>query len=225
MSLAVVTGQHGAAFPGTSGTSQALTLTNPVGAGNAVVIFGGAELGNTLTITDDKGNTWPAAVRVVSDTPNDFTAASFLLGNISNGPKTFTVHSSGPSAFGCAIWVAEIGGALAASNPIDGENGQLQNSVGTGAGAITSGSFSPTTAALVIGWTTVTDASIAISSFTGFTALDNIATVGLDEWLVLGAAGSTAAQFTAGTAGGSWITLAMGIQPSATDVLMPQIWL
>lgn len=196
--------QHGY-DPATAGF---VTLTNPVGSGNAVEAFVFGPLPATVTLTDDKGNTY-TPLDTVSDTPNGVFGRSYRLGNITNGPKTFT-----PSATVLLHIVESTAAAL--SDPVDGHAGQLQTSVGTGAGAITSGSFSPTTAATVIGATFNTLTAALASAFTGFTLLDSDNTnVTYDEFLILGAPGASPTQFTAGTAGGNWITLGMGIKPPA----------
>lgn len=196
-------------------TLGSVTLTNPVGTGNTIEVSIFGPLPSTVTITDDKGNSYPA-VDTIIDTPDGVFGKSFLLGNITNGPKTFTPSAS------ILLFIVEISGASAVSNPVDGHAGQTQTSVGTGAGAITSGSFSPTTAALVVGATFNASTVALASAFTGFTALDsdNI-NVTYDEFLVLGAPGATAGQFTATLAGGNWITLGMGVKPTGAGTVSP----
>lgn len=202
MSLSVV--QHSTSNTGT------VTLTNPVGSGNTVVAFLYNTTG-TLTFTDDKVNTY-TNIDTVVDTPDGIQGKSFLLGNITNGPRIFS------GVLNTIIFIIEIGGALAASNSLDGHAGQLQNTVGTGSGAVTSGSFTTTTAALVVGSTFSVTLASTISPFTGFTTLDNdVIDAAQSEFLILGAPGSTAVQFTAGTAGSNWITLGMGVKPTAGD--------
>lgn len=196
-----------------------VTLTNPVGSGNAVVAFAFGPLPSTVTLTDDKGNTY-SVVDTEPDTPNGVFGKSFLLGNITNGPKTFSPSAS------VLLFIVEVT-AAALSNPVDGHSPNLQTSVGTGAGAITSGSFAPTTAAAVVGATFNTLTAAQATPFTGFTPEDSDNTnISYDEFEILGSAGTTAVQFTAGAAGGTWITLGVGIKPASggTQTLTPSLF-
>jgi hypothetical protein len=120
-----------------------VAVTNPIASGNlycGAVIYNSTETLNS--ITDDKSNTYNIK-NTTTQTTDLVKISNFVLGNITNGPKTITFHFS--AATDSAAVVAEFSGGLAASDPSDGSTGQQQTNVAAGANNVTTGTFVPTT--------------------------------------------------------------------------------
>lgn len=127
------------------GSAGAVTSTaatgSAIGNGNVVcgVVFWHNTSGTLTSITDDKGNTYTIVDKIQDAGGGNFFNASFYLTNITNGPSTITANLNS-STTGAQITWDEYSG-LSSGASLDGHNGQSQNSPGTGADAISSGSF------------------------------------------------------------------------------------
>jgi hypothetical protein len=87
---------------GGSATTISVTLPNPVGAGNLVVVFcgcfGATNTATTLSVSDDKGNTYTQKNPIAF--ANTYPVASFFAENVTNGPKTFTMNQAAGAGSG-----------------------------------------------------------------------------------------------------------------------------
>lgn len=195
--------------------SASVTLTNPVGAGNMVVISLGA-VGllstDTVTFTDNLSNTYTVtfATPIVNTTAGYGVAAAYLS-NIPSGPITFTATISNARTF--LSVVADEWSGITPTSPLDVAGaGQAQNAAGTGTDAITSGSITTVTNGdLIYGF------SVSINSFglfvgTGFTLHQNVASTFYTEGLLQTTAGLVAATFTSGNATDNNITYVLAFK-------------
>src|SRR5260221_6993432 len=123
---------------GLDGNNYMIPLPDP-GAGNCIVLGLSFLVGNTPTITDNNGNTWPAAS--VSAGALDTKAAIFVLKNANPGNFTVTVAFAAPlrpfqytaSCFNNVDTVSPVNGTSATAD------------VHASSGSLTTGSFTPTT--------------------------------------------------------------------------------
>jgi hypothetical protein len=136
------------AWPGqsTAGDPQSLTetLTMPgsVTAGNSIVVFAVTfnlgQTGHTITITDNQGNTWPAASRSIDDLTENLSWFVFCLPRLgSSGSYTITGHYDlleYQSLFMMEISNLDV-------SPVIATNAQIQNPTNTTADQLTPGSL------------------------------------------------------------------------------------
>jgi len=189
----------------TAGTTSSLSaaFSSAVGSGSAVVgvatwdSLGGVTLS---AVTDDKGNSY-RIVDTFNDTTNNQAAASFVLGNIANAPKTITAKFSVATQY-VTIIVDEYSGIVAAADPRDGNAVQSQTSVATTADAITSGSITTSkNGDLIWGAAVNISGSQAPVAGAGFTQLESDAVTSTapttTEQRSQTAAGAVAATFSA----------------------------
>ncbi len=220
MAIAYVQGnvhQNGA----TSSTTVAVTLTNPIGAGNMVCVsIGWAGVQAFTGVTDDKGNTYTVA-DVQSVAGNYSWATAYCL-NITNGARTITATISSTTGF-ASILVDEFSG-VAASAAIDGHQIQAQVSLAPGTDAVASALIGATfplasvNGDLVYGSTVNTNGAGNESAGTGFTQAQHIPGAFLTEYQVQSTAGYIRATATP-TANSSWLTTSMAFRapPVATN--------
>lgn len=217
-----------------SGSANSIAVTiSAVGNGNCVCGVFSCDNGNaitTLTVTDDKGNTYNVEARILDTTGNQQQYA-FSRTNITNGPVTITATMNGIVANTFrAIQVDEFSGASTASaDERDGaaHGGQFQATPGTGTDAISSGTFTTSTNEDLIwggcvGPSTSTLASNGTSFSTGTqdTTLYSIQT----EFRTQATAGSgTAATFTQAAAT-QRVTYMIAIKPAAGGAAPPNGW-
>jgi hypothetical protein len=198
-------------------TTIAVTLGATVSSGSAVFVVCGwaQDATKTVTVTDDKSNTY-TAVDKVSNGAAIVPLCTFYCLNVTNAPKTITATMSAAQTFGFMI-VDEFSG-VATSAALTAHNMQQQAAPGTGTDAITSGSITATSGNLLWGGAiTLTNGNISIG--TGFTLSGSLGTTVKTEWLTQGA--NTAATFTdSGT--GSSICGCMQFSPAGGDVLQSQ---
>ncbi len=203
MAIAFVqSGQH---QNGGSGlTTCAVTLTNPVGAGNMLCIsVGYAASGSTSllsSITDDKSNTYTILDFTADTTEQYFWHSNYIL-NITNGAQVITAHLPAAPVF-ASILVDEFSGVLTAA-AIDGHLISARQVVSAGANTITSGNITTTTNGDLI-YSAAVDIngnSTAWSAGTGFALRQNITGIFATESQVQGTAGAIAGKFgfTTGT--------------------------
>jgi hypothetical protein len=158
--------------------------------------------GATVSVSDDKGNTYNVEA-ISTDTTNNQKTTAFSLTNITNAPTVFTATLSAANAF-CSILVEEFSGvSSASSDERDGaaHGGQFQNSPGTGTDGITSGTFTTNTNGDLL-WGCCTDNVLSpalASNGTGFSTgtQDSVDYTKQSEFKTQPTAGSgTAATFT-----------------------------
>jgi hypothetical protein len=158
--------------------------------------------GATVSVSDDKGNTYNVET-ISTDTTNNQKTTAFSLTNITNAPTVFTATLSAANAF-CSILVEEFSGvSRASSDERDGaaHGGQFQNSPGTGTDGITSGTFTTNTNGDLL-WGCCTDNVLSpalASNGTGFSTgtQDSVDYTKQSEFKTQPTAGSgTAATFT-----------------------------
>lgn len=190
---------------GTASNGNVAVTISAVASGNAVCGVVSWDNGGGVTLSsvaDDKGNTYNVETTVL-DTTNGQKAAAFSRTNITNAPVTITATFSAGAGFR-SIAVDEFSGVSAAStDERDGttHGGQFQNSPGTGANGITSGTFTTATNGdLVWGGSVGSGGGVLASNGTGFSTGTQAS--GLDprvqtEYLTQSTAGAgTAATFT-----------------------------
>lgn len=134
------TGQQNSnvALESAGGNSYKLSLPNPTLANNCLVLgmTYAFSAGRTVTITDDKGNSWPGTPTV---TVNNGTMATslFVLPNVTAGTIQLTIVFDATTP-GVQFTISEFYN-VATVSPV---NGTTTNSASTGA-TVTAGSFTP----------------------------------------------------------------------------------
>jgi len=203
-----------------------LTFGSPVSSGSLVA--GGVCFDITIprtinSITDDKGNNYTP--ERVDDTGDNEAAASFFLGNITNGPTVITITFSGTTSAITAI-ADEYSGGFAATDPRDGatHQGNYQPTPGTGANAVTSGTAvtTATNGDLIYGVGFQTGAvGGTLNAGTSYTQRGHIAATtnvvaGESEDLVQGSAGSAQVTMT-NVAASATVCFIIAFKPAATQ--------
>jgi hypothetical protein len=184
-----------------SATTIAVTLGSAVGAGNTVCGVFSCNSASTVTIADDKGNSYPLQDNSVDGGVSQ-RVATFILQNITNGPQTITATASITTNF-LALAVQEYSGV---GVPIDGHTTNTQDSLAAGTDAVTSGLLTTTKSGdLIVGLTVSVNLGVVCTAGTGFTIRQSRSSSGANvgifiEDQIQAAAGSIAATFTnAGT--------------------------
>jgi len=123
---------------GIAGNNFKIPLPNSVGAGNALILGITYPSGNSPSITDNNGNTWPATAAVSADAGSGGNVSSiWVLPNANAGQTTITVSfASSVIPFN---YVASEFSNVAAVNPV---NGASANANGAGP-SLTTGAFTP----------------------------------------------------------------------------------
>lgn len=206
-----------------AGSSVSVTLSSAVGSGNTVlgtVSWGSTTLTNLTSVTDDKGNSYTIKDKV-ADATNVQSAAFFVLGNITNAPKTLTANFSGTLNF-LEVGAAEYSGAAAAADPSDGHIVSAVTAIGIGGGTASSGSLTTTVNGdLLVGLTVDTNNGAAPTAGSGFTVDLSSATVQVTtaiEHETQTTAGATSATFTS-PSGGRYIVSLIAIKPAGAAFL------
>jgi hypothetical protein len=143
-------------------TTVSATFAAPVASGGAVlgILLVGAGTAGTITITDDKGNTYAKPVDLTDATESDRMVMFYCL-NITNAPSTITVTSSISDQF--RLIIDEYTGLSA----FDTSNGTARaiGATVTSATATPTGSSDLAYGAVVVG----TAAAVAITAAGGYT--------------------------------------------------------
>jgi hypothetical protein len=202
MAIAYAAGSSGnSQGTGSNQTTQSVTVSTAVPAGAAVCIFVlwvGSD--TTCTISDGvSGNTYTA---VDDNTTGAYPIHTFYGLNIQNGPRTYTATIGAANTY-LTILVDTFTG-IATSGALDGHATNSQSPPGTGTDAITSGSFTTTTAGDLIWGVTMNSTGGNASTGTGFTTGQVFSGNENSEYKVAGAAGSYATTFTDATNGGTY---------------------
>lgn len=200
-----------------------VAVTNPIGSGNLYCGGVAHDSAQTLSsVTDDKSNTYNLST-TFTDTVNAIAVTAFWLGNITNGPKTITLHFS--AATNSLAVVSEFSGDLAASNPSDGSTGQFQTAIAAGANNQTSTAITTTTAgdlAFGVGVdsnnTALCTAGTSPNAYTSINTATNTTNVTSmrTEFFSQVAAGSIAATFGPGANGDDGVTIIVAFKPAVT---------
>jgi hypothetical protein len=231
MAFSFLTSQSGHTF-GASGNTVATTVTAlPAGTAGLMLVqgsTGGAGSPGSWTVADNaSGNTYTNFANTGTSFAN-FWAAAFYFFNIGNSPTTFTASGLGASSTNGAIAIFSYSGAATAS-AVDGSHGQVQTGVGTGANAVTTGTFNCAIGDLLVSvWSNIngnanptagtTPVTFTIHG-TGFTSIgdeDGVATVG----------GTTAGHcdMTVGISSDvNWFTAGVAFKPSGIQTTQPLI--
>jgi len=127
---------------GISGNNYKIPLPNPVLAGDAVVLGITYPHGETITITDTLGQTWPAASITEDGGPGNYVTQIFVRCGSAGGSETITVGMSS-SSIPFEYTVSEFNN-IAQSGCVDGTVGGTNLAPG-GSALISPGSFTPGT--------------------------------------------------------------------------------
>lgn len=209
-------------FFGSAASFSPPAFSAPVGSGNCVM--GGVTFttvsATSIAVTDDKANTYNVGTFINTA---GLVQSDFWLCNITNGPTVLTVT---PNASG-GNWVVvadEFSGAKVATNPSDGEHGQIQVSPGTGTDGVTSGNITTTVNGdLIFGITFDTGGTTLSTVGTGYTqgtTYNAVITGVVSEYKTQGSAGAVAATYTQG-ANNPAATFVIAIQPPGGAAAVP----
>lgn len=190
-----------------SGTTISVTLTNTVGSGNAVMggfQFFAASL-PTISVTDDKSNTYTVPDTIAFTGAGSAWGCSFELANITNAPKTITVTFGASVSF--ARIIADEFSGVATASALDVHTGKDDANVLSGTDTISSGATAGAAASgdLVYGVMVAgTTMNTPPTAGTGYTLLETGGASPVDqmgsEWETLGASAAVTATFsTSGT--------------------------
>ncbi|MGZ4849799.1 MAG: beta strand repeat-containing protein, partial [Candidatus Bathyarchaeia archaeon] len=207
-------------------TNGAISATT-IAATGSVVGTGGCIAGavswgsNTIALSsviDDKGNSYTISDNF-ADASTSQCMATFVRGNITNGPSTLTATFGSSATFVQLSW-NEYSGVVALTDPRDGHTGQIQTSVtSTSADAITSGNITTTSNGDLIFAATMDDSGINPSAGTGFNlrvANNSGGNVSIAlEDLIQVTAGTANGTFTQASQPNPWITAVMALKPAA----------
>jgi hypothetical protein len=201
----------------TSTPTAAVTLASPVASGDAVIVtFCGTSAGaNTMSVTDDKSNTYTVQYQFGafpdSAASNYACAVAYAL-NVTNAPQTITATANVGLSF--LTIVADEFSGVKASGAVDGSAGQAVNNPGTGTDAVTSGSLTTAANGDLIYSFGVSINSSGFSNGTGFTARQSVTATFYTQSLIQASAGAVAGTFTAANANDSTIVYALALQPA-----------
>ncbi|HVX56456.1 MAG TPA: hypothetical protein VHA37_01880 [Candidatus Saccharimonadales bacterium] len=179
-------------------TSISASFASPVTSGNCVVLaVSTGATGQTFTVTDDKGNSY-TLLDHVTDSSNSQDLATFVLGNITNGPETITV-TYGSEAGTNILMLAEYGGVFAAANPVDKHKAAITASTKSpSSGAVTT-TVNGDNIVSFINCTSALAGGFILSAGSGFTKrLDHNTSGDIDMAL------QDMVQTTAGSVAGAW---------------------
>lgn len=192
---------------GGGASTATMTLSGAAASGSTIVGCYSWDNSTSVTITsvtDNASNTYNLETKLL-DTTDGQNFQCFSLSNINNGPTIITVHLSASVGGQSGLIEAWTGAAAVAdARSTGGHGGQYQGSVGTGANAVSSGSFTPAdNGCLIWGATGNTQATGATDTAgTGFAiGTHNAGTTGstaslTTEFQTQGTAASIAATFT-----------------------------
>lgn len=207
-------------------TTLAVSLGAAVSSGSLVIITitWGAVTSPTPTVTDDKSNSYHLVPASQYSSNFNQGVAVYYLGNVTNGPTTFTatLHSSNQNG----IIVEEFSGGQAAGDPIDGNAGQEQDALAsTSADAITSGTFTTTANGDLLFGAELSTAQFPDAVGTGFTLGIQDSNSGAfieTEYKVQSASSSSsAATFTQNTGFNNWLTLGVAFKAGVPPFVLP----
>jgi hypothetical protein len=116
-------------------TSYTISLPDGTQAGNCVVVGVTAESARTITVSDDRGNSYNLG-NTATDTRNSQVAAVFYALNVAAGTRTITITFS-TSAAGVGAVVSEFYNVVATAGALDGSSGNFNSGAGVTAGNIT----------------------------------------------------------------------------------------
>jgi len=190
---------------GSSVTTVALTLPAKVGVGDFLCIsvsFAGSVSTDNVTMSDDKGNTYPAAVDQIVNTtvPGGYALYTFYILNVTNQPQTITATNNSNARTFMTISIDEFSVSTSVSG-LDGHSAQQQNGA-TGVDGVSSGTYTTTGNGDLVWGTLVSTGSNGMLVGTGFQAgsqNDLIATFTTEYQIQAAASSSTAITGTLGS--------------------------
>lgn len=123
---------------GDTGDAFLKTLPNPVGAGNCIIIAASYPAAVTsATITDNNGNTWPAATITETGGTGNYKLSVFVLPNANAGPTQFELNIGATKRQPVAWEIYEYNN-IATSSPVDVSHGAAnQSGTSLAAGSMT----------------------------------------------------------------------------------------
>jgi hypothetical protein len=223
---------------GISGNNFKIPLPNPVLAGDALVLAISYPSGNTPSITDNLGNTWPSSAACTANEVGNMTAAIYVLPNSKAGtlatPGSVTI-GLGASVQPFQYTLSEFNN-IATSSPV---NGCIQAAgISPASGTISPGSFTPTANNNANGgnviWSYTASAAntsgypTGWTAASGFTLLDgnNIGSSGYistaSQWYIQSTQGTvTPSIVEAGDNGDTYNSLAIALKIGAAGTSMP----
>lgn len=183
----------------TNTATTAVTLGAAVGSGNLVCVTIGyaGTSSDTLTVADNKGNTYTAADKLTNT--SGYAWFTFYCAGITNGPTTITATDQAGAVSFSTIIVDEFSGGGSGAI-LDGHAIASYDASSTPTDAVSSGSFTTTTNGdLIYGTVVNINSTGAPTAGTGFNiAQSDVATFSTD-YKTQATAGSTAATFTLAT--------------------------
>lgn len=120
-----------------SGNNFKLPIPNPSGSGNCTYLAISYPHGSTPTITDNNGNTWPAAAASADAGVGNNVLAVYILPNTNSGLTTITVGFGG-AIVPFSYTLGEINN-IATSSPVNGTS----TAAGVTGPSLSTGSFTP----------------------------------------------------------------------------------
>lgn len=228
MAVAYVSAQSGMGTQTGTSSSFSITLPAAVSVGSAICVFAGGApssgSASTWSIADNgSGNTYNSVANQVD--VDAFGSAGWYAVNVQGSPTQLTLTtSSGTIQFGAILGLVFTG--VSNVSPLDGHAINSQTPPGTGANAITSGSFSPATSGdLIVGFTIDVASLGGDTAGTGFTLAINDNSSYFTEYKLSGASGAQATTFTNATNGGNasglWDTIGFALKAAVPTTLSP----
>ncbi len=200
-------------------TTCAVTLAAPVGNGNALCVsfssgFTGAS--DNITVTDDKANVY-SALDTGFNSVAGYSQYTFFTLNVTNAPQTITATDNTTARQFSTIMVDEFSGIIAVA-ALDGHSMLAQENPGTGADAVSSGTYTTTTNGDLIWGAAVSIATQGMTIGSGFTVggSNNVGGSFTTEYRIQGLAGAgTVATFTDGNATDETIAASVALKSAA----------
>jgi hypothetical protein len=208
-----------AAFTRVQGGSVVVTLPSAVTTGDLIVVSvaWASTVTDTVTVKDDKNDTFTLVDNFRAISPNNFYLQSAYFLNVTAGAQTFTATISTARQF-ADIFVDEFSG-VATTAALDGNvmnTAQSNNPPAASANSVTSTTITPTTNGDLIYGATLNLTGVGTQSVgTGFTQAQLTANLFLSEFLTQATAASIAATMTPTSGSDNWITYVMAFKPTA----------
>ncbi len=183
--------------------------------------WGSAIASEFVSVSDDKGNSYTISDKILGTT-NSQSLGSFHAENLTNAPKTITVHYGQANEPGCAIIIEEWSGEDNSGTAINAHGGQRQVSPGTTTDAVTTGNITTNVDGCNICGTAgdVAGTSTALAVGTGYTISDddyaNIKDI--SEHKTQATQGAVAATFTMTTASNEVLSAVMAAKPATAAI-------
>lgn len=192
-----------------------VTLASAVASSHLVIAVycGGIASGDTVSITDDKLNTYTSVF--ANPIVNSTGYGCFLgyLANATNGPKIITANSIQSRPF--VTMIAEEWSNILTTSPVDGTpQNSTQVPPPTSANGVVTPTVTTTASGDLVWGFTVSANSTGMSNGTGFTGHQAVDTTFYTEALIQTSAGAITATFTALAGGDNTVTFTIAFKHS-----------